>query len=579
MTRDPDRSNPTPAPDDERLAQLVRSAAEAWAMPPQRLDQPTWRDRVGVRAGRQRRSLLGRAAAPLTAAIAVTIVAAFAAVWLSTPRNGPIAGASPSVRPSAPGTTPEPSTGLLPSLLVNGALPDPSSVLIEAGPAYQIVDLATGTSTPLFVPVGQPGPSRVVARPNGGWVCVCSLYAALSNAGPTKIDVLLRSADAGGHAQADDTIRSIVGHLDPDKGIASQPELVDVHASVSADGRYVFVGWAAKDGANGWTAGIDVVDTDAAKVVDFVTLPIIEPVDAGGQAVTRIAPWVNFSPAGDAILVDDFWYVATDSPTVPSGTDYWIASFGGGTVGSLEAKTLPSGDKCAGFDRGLVDATSVYVLCSKPDGSSAIERIGLDGTPIFTHDVPSLDSRAEGLSPVIRRGNVLFLWDPIKLRLSRIDLATGAVVTGNGTAAVSTSDGLTALGRDLGQWLAPPASAKTRVEPSIVVSPDGARIYALGVDPVDGESGASLGVFVFDTATLEQVDHWVPTADLVSLAISPDGRFIYAAGDSGRTAHGVASARQEASITVYATTDGSVRLIAGRLGSETTPFFPEGTVR
>jgi hypothetical protein len=368
-----------------------------------------------------------------------------------------------------------------------------------------------------------------------------------------------------------------VGHLDPDKSIDSQPELADMHASASADGRYVFVGWSAKDGATGWTAGIDVVDTDAAKVVGSVTLPITEPGDAGGQTVTRIAPWIHIAPAGDAILIDDFWYVATDSATVPSGTDYWTASFRDGAIGSLDAKALPSDDQCAAFDRGLVDATSVYVLCSKPDGASAIERIGLDGTPIYSRALPGFAAEIDAGSLVARHADLLYAWDPVATRLTRIDLATGDATSATGTAAVTTTDGLAGLGHQLGRWLAPAATAKTRVEPALVLSPDGSRVYAIGVKPVDGEGGASLGTFVFDAASLRQLDHWPPNADVVSITISPDGRFLYAAGDAGRTAAGDASPA-EASITVYDTANGKVRLIAGRLGSDSL-FFPGASVR
>jgi hypothetical protein len=580
MTRDPDRHNSAPAvPDDERLAQLVRTTTEGWTMPPQRLDQPTWRDRVDSPVGgRHRRSWLSRLAAPLTTAVVGTVVVAFVAVWLTTPRTGPIAGASPSAGAGTPGASAAPSDGLLPSLLVNGALPDPSSVLVEAGPAYRIVDLATGTSKPIFVPMGvQPGWTTVVARPNGGWVCICSSFVASSNGRPTKMDVTLQATDAAGRTQSADVIRSIVGHEDMGLGVAAQPELLDMNASGSPDGRYVFVGWSAKEGANGWTAGFDVVDTDTAKVVASVTLPIAEPGEADGQVTTRIAPKVELAPAGDAILVSDFWFVATDSSVVPSGNDHWTASFRDGAIGSLVPQPAASGDRCAEFDRGLVDANSTYVLCTEPGGSSKVERTGVDGTSIYSHDVPSLDPRAEGRAPVIRRGSLLYLWDPIRLRLSRIDLATGEVASTTATAAMSAGDGLTALGLEVGHWLAPPALAKTRVEPSMVASPDGARIYALGVDPLNGETGASRGVFVFDATTLDQVDHWAPTADLVSLAINSDGEFVYVAGDSGRTATGVAS-EDEASITVYATADGSVRLIAGRLGSDSV-FFPGATVR
>ena len=47
MTRDQIGSDQPPATtDDDRLAGLVRATAADWTLPPQRLDQTTWRDRV-----------------------------------------------------------------------------------------------------------------------------------------------------------------------------------------------------------------------------------------------------------------------------------------------------------------------------------------------------------------------------------------------------------------------------------------------------------------------------------------------------------------------------------------------------
>jgi hypothetical protein len=87
----------------------------------------------------------------------------------------------------------------------------------------------------------------------------------------------------------------------------------------------------------------------------------------------------------------------------------------------------------------------------------------------------------------------------------------------------------------------------------------------------NGEANGSRGVFVFDATTLEQIGHWQPTADLTSIAISPDGASLYAAGQPGYDATGVAS-RDAASITVFATADGTVRLTAPRLGTEQVTF-------
>src|SRR5512144_1446237 len=83
--------------DDDQLGALVRARVEDWRMPPQRLDQPTWRDRVGARSTARRRGWLARLGRPAGAAVLATVVVAFVAVWLTAPRaTGPIAGASPN---------------------------------------------------------------------------------------------------------------------------------------------------------------------------------------------------------------------------------------------------------------------------------------------------------------------------------------------------------------------------------------------------------------------------------------------------------------------------------------------------
>jgi hypothetical protein len=178
-------------------------------------------------------------------------------------------------------------------------------------------------------------------------------------------------------------------------------------------------------------------------------------------------------------------------------------------------------------------------------------------------------------SALDRSAGALLLWSGVTRSLARIDLATGAL-TGPITAPVASAPGpLGALGTVAGaisDWVAPRAAAKVFLQPGMVISADGSRIYALGL--ANGEPGPfqSTGVYVFEGPTLRQVAHWSPTADYISLALSADGKLLYAAGASGDPS---VPASAQASVTVFDTASGKIRVIAGQLG-ESAVFFPPG---
>jgi hypothetical protein len=578
MTRDTDRPTGTAATDDEPLAALVRAVADDWRMPPQRLDQPTWRDRIGERRGRRPRGWFARLAGPAMTAIVATVAVAFVAVWLTAPGPTPgIAAASPTARattgasPSA-SSSPRPTSSGLPVLELSGALPDPARVMVHTGTSYHVVDLSAGTTGDTSIP-SHSGPTTVIARPGGGWSCICADWTGSS---ATGLDLTLDSAAANGGALAPTPLRRLRGQGDLSLPTGDNPQLVDVHVSGSPDGRYAFVGWTERHGPAGWAAGVDVVDLASAKVVGSTPLPITEPAGADGRADIRVAPQVTMAPSGDAVLVSSFWYVDDPSPIPPSGSDHWTGSFDGQALAALTPAGSIAGQSCGELDGGPVDATMYYLVCSTPDGQLIVDRRHSDGSSIDETAIPGATSGLGGSSLVVRQGDRLFLWDPVGARLTKFDLRTGALDGATGTAlerSTSPVDVLAAIGRQLGRWMAPPAAAKVFLEPALVVSTDGTRIYGLGVDALGGDgSGGSRGVYAFDATTLEPIGHWAPTADFASLAISPDGRFVYAAGQSGVDATG-SLAPYWASITVYDTADGSVRLIAGDLGSDGL-YFP-----
>jgi len=212
-----------------------------------------------------------------------------------------------------------------------------------------------------------------------------------------------------------------------------------------------------------------------------------------------------------------------------------------------------------------------------PGGGVTVERNHLGGTVIDSTPIPGMTSGLSGATTVVRRGDLLYLWDARSSTLARFDLSTGRVETATATAATPATgplDAVAGLGRGLGRWIAPSALAKAFLDPGMVVSTDGSRIYALGIDHIDIESDRSRGVYAFDARTLESIGHWAPTADFVSLAISGDGRYVYAAGQPDRDSSGL-QINTGASITVFDSQNGAIRLIAGQLdhGSLT---FPSG---
>lgn len=565
MNPDRDRTDKPIRPlDDDQLGALVLGAVDDWRLPPQRLDQPTWRDRTRGETAR-RRPWLVRLVGPATAALVATVILAVAAVWLTAPQGdlgtvgeSPATSAPPSVS-SGPSGTP------LPRLVRHGDLPSVTAVMVRAEGRYRLADLATGT-------LGEDtlgtytGPSALVPRPGGGWLCLCGKYTDYGQTGPTGLSLTLASIDPGGSVSGRVEVRQVEGSVDPDRSADLQYSLVDARIGVAPDGRTAFFAWSARNGADGWTSGIDVIDVASRTVANSRAVPA--PADAGGKPLTRNAPTVKVSPAGDRIVLASFWFV--EDPNVsnpPSGRDRWTAPLVDGTVGEITRLDPEPADQCGEMDLGLIDSNSYYLLCAGASGDLTVRRIALDGSRIGDTLVARTEGEFSGGSLTARSGDGLYIWDPVAAVISRVDLTSGAL-TASPAAAADTSaiDALGAIGRRLGHWIAPSALAKLLLEPGLVISPDGSRVYALGVTSSAPTSRGSTGMYAFDAASLAPIGHWAPTADFTSVAVSADGRFVYASAQGGVDAAGRASSNGS-SVTVFDASDGSVRLIAGELGS------------
>jgi hypothetical protein len=570
---------PDPGPDDETLARLVRDVADGWTLPPQRLGARTWRDRISARepflwrwqrlrgpaAGGLRR--LGRAA---SAAVLATVGLALVAVWLTLPRTPAIGDRSSPQASSGKTPSATPTATPLPAFAVYGAKVE-GRVVVETYGTYRIVDLATGSFAGDIVNGTSP-PTRLYARSGGGFVCACVVVNSANNfmSGQYVIDARVIGGD--GKVVRRIPVVTLVSDVD-------RPILVDEGIGLSAlsalsrDGRTLYIAWAYRT-TPVWHLGISVVDVDQGKVVQTVRLPDRQSTD--GFVLTDVGlAMLSTAP-------DDGHQMLTVG--VSRGHDFTTSHVLVTLADGRIAKTTTYGDEtdinahpCYAGGDWANDAT-FYTVCPDP---AVFRSFRLDGSLITEATMgpgAAIPEIVPGSSNVDDRGR-LFHWNPASRTLTRIDLATGRV-TGTATAARASTgfpdaaDRLAALGRSVGQWLAPAAVAKTILQPSIALSPDGSRAYALGITSPEKTDPGSTGVDVFDTVAMRAIDHWAPPADLVSVAASPDGKYVYVAGAPETDASGAPRTGAPASLIVFDASDGSVRLIAGALGLEMATFVP-----
>jgi hypothetical protein len=564
--------------EDADIAQLVHDVADGWTMPPVRLDAPAWRERVrGPRARRvdAARGWLGRLGRAATTAVALTVAATLIAVVITLPKDpgtspGPSDGSTPGVTEGTPASP-------LPKHFANGDIPSPSRLIVRTeGSDVAAVDLVDGSiSRPL---TGARSGSAVQVRTDGTLLCLCLAESDFVDDSPTTVAVTLERFNADGTPISSAPIRSFTGEPDPrDQGrfIPDHPPHVLTAMSFSEADAFGFVGWSRRVGEV-WQSGLLSVNLQTGAVSELA-LPDSTAGDENARRVL-LAPRVVGQPGGDGLVIARSWYEFTppdsDRPDYTLDVEAFRASFAGGVPGDLAAVPGAAGcGEAVRFGGALADG-GTWVVCTRGGtAETTLRRVSGDGVSmpdVLVSGEEGIDGDATALS---RDGSTLFAWSPASATLTRVDIATGVTSTGAGRVARANPGPLAALGR----WLAPVAAAKAFLRSSVVVSPDGSRVYAIGVNPgVEGGGiEGSAGVFVFEAATLELIATYPPTADFVSLAIGADGRFLYAAGLPGVDALGKRRGDQGASLTVFDTADGSTRVIAGQLGVGTITFGPE----
>ena len=232
----------------------------------------------------------------------------------------------------------------------------------------------------------------------------------------------------------------------------------------------------------------DVVDLDSGVVTDRLELP--DTSDGTGDSRTYVdAPRV-VGAAGDQAIVDRPSYswspAAATNPTYRFASSVFTTAVAGGALGVPIELALGTG---CGDDvtlAGGIPSGGLWLSCAHSGGRvlTVIRRIGADGD--LAGDVSVSSAAVEGSTTALSPdGSLLYLWNPITLTVTRVDLATGETTTGQAPRPAAVVDPLGALGR----WLAPSAVAKTFLQAGIAISPDGRRIYALGIEGNPAEIG------------------------------------------------------------------------------------------
>lgn len=596
--------------DDPLVVDAVRSLAESWTMPPRRSGGLTWQDRVEGRAGGSGVGTLPgrwarRSVRAASAAAAATVVLALVAAWLSVPRStapGPAAsggapngGAGLSPGPSGldlrtdaprPAQTPAPTPSPFPQLLLSGGLPE-TRLLVTAGPGYQVVDFsrldraATAPTIPWEAATSEP-----VVLGDGRLLCLCA-SRSVAPGGGERVALELLTIRADGAVEQ----RQPVGTYVSSAGSSPIGGAPPARSVLTPDGGRFVVGWTVR-AAGAWRSGIDLVDIATGRLTAAGGLPDLplaadgtvgggsgQPAPSAGEPVAPWAPEIRVSPDGRRLLITR---QVTIGDRVAATERFSARLEGGRLAGLLPLASGPGslGDPACTFPVDERFVTNELYAATCTDGSrSFLRRVTADGAPVGDTDLGALTGGTGlflGANVAIDAADrTAYYWGAFARTVMKVDLANGRILASATlpvTAAAPTGaadDPLALAQRALATWLAPSVAAKLYFEPGIALSPDRSRLYLVGTkaQSFDDLAAGSDGIWVLDTGTLAVVDRWPPTADFVSVAVSNDGRWVYAAGLPGVGPDGQ-DGPYEASITVFDATDGRVRALAGQLGRD-----------
>ena len=411
-------------------------------------------------------------------------------------------------------------------------------------------------------------------RPDGT-VCLC--WRAGSESGD-PIALELVSLDDDLRVRSRSTVLSV--EVVDRTGGAIGP--IQLALEPSPDGELAYLARAVGSGTT-WQVSVDVIDLGEARVVDTVDLLPAAAADRSrffvlDPVTLRVAPDGRHLLVGSGVERDTFdgrfvaegraWMVAMDGPTIGRAVRVDDIAEPGGErrletcswVAFASVDRVVTGCRAGGAGSSPTFQVRRYDIHGRDLGS-------VDGDPALGDPEQVLIDSANG---------VAYTWDRRSHTLFALDLAEG------GWRRSGSSDD---------DWVAPPdvvrlgerpeigpppawsdgrAATAPALERTLIGSPDGRLLFAIGDGVVPGSSS---GVRVFDARTLRLLERWPALASYRWLTLFEHGRFVAVLGRPGLTATG-GPAEWGVSITVHDATTGQPVVRVGDVGSRQAIGFP-----
>jgi len=532
--------------------------------------------------------------------IGVLIVAVAAVVLVGIGLLGPRLNARPSFDAAffatpTPLPTPEPTYPRPAATPITTPLPvltkaedvELEGSLALSGDAFRYLDLATGTTRRIHDI--QLWGDAVFATGVDRYVCICFVDDYDVSAGRVRTVDLVTIV-------GDDVTKTTLDRLRPSAGSSpDQPDpLLDV--AVDHDHRLGLLAVATRTKAD-WRVGVRPLDIPGASLEKQTVLGRIAlPAPPAGASPTPVAsdqpseenvyldgPHIRMAPDGRTAVV---WalgqrYSEDGESTTTQGA--WRIRLGpDGSVDDVaEAPDLtPWPQYCGGI--GFSAEDRLAALCADPNTASPqpawfLRTFDADGRK--TNEIRLPESGDFGYSePLFDQANHrMYLWDPIALRIVRIDLDDGSVQSTTFDSASSSAAGVTSDDAALPpEWHDGDSAVQQALYESVAGSADGRHLYAVGMRP-NQTSGfetygvGALGVFVIDPATLALEERWAPAANDVWVATLPDGRVV-TGGNPGLNIDGE-QVQWEGSLTIRDAADGRILARYGRVSIDQAPVL------